>query len=334
MSAPLPPPVQQVAVVVPARNEQQLLPGCLAALAAAAERVTVPVTVLVVLDRCTDGTAETAGRAPRRPVGREPRRLCRGGARHRRRPAPSRTPARRRAGRGSPARTPTRRSRRPGWPTTSTSPTVAPTSSSARSTCPRPTATGDHVGGWRAAYRRLLGPGGGHPHVHGANLGVRGSTYLAAGGFLPVPAHEDRLLARAVAELPRCARRHHHGPPGADQRPPGVPGTARRRRRPAGPRRAVPEHEGRPGRVSGPADDRAGAAGVDTSGCAAQCRRTAAEQQVGDRAHRLDDGAQDPERPWAHAPAPRVAGRGRPGPVSSGPARRRPRRRPPCAARP
>lgn len=38
---------------------------------------------------------------------------------------------------------------------------------------------------------------GGH-HVHGANLGVRLSTYLAAGGFPPVAAHEDVLLAEAV----------------------------------------------------------------------------------------------------------------------------------------
>ena len=84
VSAPLPPPVQQVAVVVPARNERQLLTGCLAALAAAAERVTVPVTVLVVLDRCTDGTAEMlAGRPGVRSV-ESARRLCRGGAGHRR----------------------------------------------------------------------------------------------------------------------------------------------------------------------------------------------------------------------------------------------------------
>lgn len=35
-------------------------------------------------------------------------------------------------------------------------------------------------------------------HVHGANLGVRLSTYLAAGGFPPVAQHEDVLLAEAV----------------------------------------------------------------------------------------------------------------------------------------
>jgi len=38
----------------------------------------------------------------------------------------------------------------------------------------------------------------GHPHVHGANLGLRGDTYLAPGGFADVATHEDVLLSRAV----------------------------------------------------------------------------------------------------------------------------------------
>ena len=41
----------------------------------------------------------------------------------------------------------------------------------------------------------------GYQHVHGANLGVRASTYLAAGGFPPEPAHEDRLLVDRVSTL-------------------------------------------------------------------------------------------------------------------------------------
>lgn len=35
-------------------------------------------------------------------------------------------------------------------------------------------------------------------HVHGANLGVRWSAFEAAGGFPPVPEHEDVLLVEAV----------------------------------------------------------------------------------------------------------------------------------------
>jgi hypothetical protein len=33
-----------------------------------------------------------------------------------------------------------------------------------------------------------------HPHIYGANFGVRASAYLAAGGFPRTRAHEDRIL--------------------------------------------------------------------------------------------------------------------------------------------
>jgi hypothetical protein len=36
----------------------------------------------------------------------------------------------------------------------------------------------------------------GHPHVHGANLGVRGDAYLALGGWPALSAGEDAELAR------------------------------------------------------------------------------------------------------------------------------------------
>jgi hypothetical protein len=48
-------PVDRIGVVVPVHDEEQLLARCLEALCVAAHRVAVPVTVLVVLDACTDG---------------------------------------------------------------------------------------------------------------------------------------------------------------------------------------------------------------------------------------------------------------------------------------
>lgn len=49
---------------------------------------------------------------------------------------------------------------------------------------------------WLAEYL----PGPGHPHVHGANLGVRASAYLRCGGFADDSVHEDvRLVRRAEA---------------------------------------------------------------------------------------------------------------------------------------
>ena len=41
----------------------------------------------------------------------------------------------------------------------------------------------------------------GHPHLHGANLGVRADRYLAAGGFDDVDTDEDVLLVRALRDL-------------------------------------------------------------------------------------------------------------------------------------
>ena len=48
---------------------------------------------------------------------------------------------------------------------------------------------------WLAAYRRVDG----HPHVHGANLGLRADCYLDCGGFTARRrAHEDVALVRAA----------------------------------------------------------------------------------------------------------------------------------------
>jgi glycosyltransferase involved in cell wall biosynthesis len=51
-----------------------------------------------------------------------------------------------------------------------------------------------HVAHWRATHPRGLPAG----NVHGANLGVRASTYLAAGGIPDLVEHEDVALVRAA----------------------------------------------------------------------------------------------------------------------------------------
>lgn len=48
---------------------------------------------------------------------------------------------------------------------------------------------------WRTSYTSEDG----HRHVHGANLGVRASTYLAVGGFPPLESDEDVHLVRRLA---------------------------------------------------------------------------------------------------------------------------------------
>lgn len=47
---------------------------------------------------------------------------------------------------------------------------------------------------WQSLYVRKDG----HPHIHGANLGVRASTYCEVGGFPPVPGDEDVRLVQAL----------------------------------------------------------------------------------------------------------------------------------------
>ncbi|BBY66397.1 glycosyl transferase [Mycolicibacterium helvum] len=49
-------------IVIPAHNEARALPGCLAAILAAAARVDIPVAVVVVLDTCDDGSSALTDR--------------------------------------------------------------------------------------------------------------------------------------------------------------------------------------------------------------------------------------------------------------------------------
>jgi len=50
---------------------------------------------------------------------------------------------------------------------------------------------------FKASY--LIEPGGDHPHVHGANLGLRADVYVESGGWLPLETAEDHDLWRRLA---------------------------------------------------------------------------------------------------------------------------------------
>ncbi len=193
-------PVTGVAVVVPARDEERLLPGCLDSVAAAAARVPVPVTVVVALDRCEDATAEVVAARPGVLAVR-----CRAGlvgaaravgvaaALGRLGVQPSGTWL---ACTDADSRVPrdwlTHQLRLADDGVDLVLGTVELDGGQVASTS---------VARWHREYSRLVSEQGTHGHVHGANLGVRASTYLAAGGFAAVAAHEDALLARAVSRL-------------------------------------------------------------------------------------------------------------------------------------
>lgn len=64
-----------------------------------------------------------------------------------------------------------------------------------------------HTSGARQRYDSHYQSIDGHPHVHGANMGVSAKSYLSAGGFPPLACHEDiGLVSRLIAQGARIAR--------------------------------------------------------------------------------------------------------------------------------
>ncbi|MCO7222482.1 glycosyltransferase family 2 protein [Klenkia sp. PcliD-1-E] len=218
-------------VVVPARDEAALLPGCLTALRHAAthpELAGVPVLLVVATDRCTDATAELA-RSGGAVVVDSPGDTV-GDARH----AGALRVLAEAAHRGVP---PERvwlactdaDSRVPAdW--LALQRTAAESGVDAVLGLVRVVDWTGHPPHAAAAFARDYdawragGPGALHPHVHGANLGVRGDAYLAVGGFPPLAVSEDAALAGALALAGRLLLRT-----------PGSPVTTSARRSPRAP---------------------------------------------------------------------------------------------------
>ena len=194
--------IEQIAVVIPVHNEALHLAACLRAVMAARDRLqrdlSAPqVQVVVVLDRCTDGSAgiaarfgavqsvpadaATVGRARaigvERVLGDRPERVwvaCTD--------ADSMVP--------------------PGW--------LVRHWAAARSGTDlllgtvRPALRLERLDPvryaiWAAGYVSRFG----HPHVHGANLGTRGDAYLEAGGFPSLACSEDHALWNALGRTGR-----------------------------------------------------------------------------------------------------------------------------------
>ncbi len=184
------PPVRRIGVVVPAHDEAARIAPCLDALMAATGRVAMPVSVVVVLDACADDTAEVCARYPVSRVATDVHNVGRArhiGALHHL------------GGEDEPSAV---------WLANTDADTEVPPDwlvdqvrladqgadvvaglvalSDAGRTEPL-------VGAFADDYRRKIRAAS-HDHVHGANLGVRASSYLAIGGFPPTAAHEDRRL--------------------------------------------------------------------------------------------------------------------------------------------
>jgi glycosyltransferase involved in cell wall biosynthesis len=196
--------IKAMAIAVPAHNEQTLLPACLRALRRAASLVSVPVHLLVVADACTDQTAvvaRTGGalvtRVQVRNVG-----------------------AARAAGMAALIQRTSAVRPESVWLATTDADTVVPPrwlrrqlsyASQGWDVVLGTVSVADWDGypphvpaAFAARYRSGSEP---HPHVHGANLGIRASAYLKAGGFRPLRTAEDHALLDAVSRAGCPVRR-------------------------------------------------------------------------------------------------------------------------------
>lgn len=184
------PRIDRVVVVVPAHNEERLLPACLASIERAAAEVDADVSVLVVLDACTDASRQVVPRH----VGVLERATRSVGA-----------------------------ARRAGFAGYLDSDTDAHTwfaTTDADSEVPRDwlvchlesAASGSDAfvgticpASWEswspqvaAMFAERYVSEDGHHHVHGANLGVRADWYRRVGGFAEISGDEDIDLVRRL----------------------------------------------------------------------------------------------------------------------------------------
>ncbi|MGH3833690.1 MAG: glycosyltransferase [Pseudonocardiaceae bacterium] len=179
----------RVGIVVPAHNEAELLPGCLAALRRAAAAVDVPVHLLVVLDACSDRTADAVGDTEALTMWEH------------------NVGAARRAGFAHLLR---ELGADRVWLASTDADTQVPKSWLADQLTHAGHGTdavagmvsvadwSEHPPSTAERFRRLHDHVIGHHHVHGANLGISARSYLAVDGFPALPAHEDIALVTAL----------------------------------------------------------------------------------------------------------------------------------------
>ena len=185
-------PIRRVGVVVPAHNEERVMGRCLAAIRAATASVSVPVSTLVVLDDCCDRTERICRSFQVDVLGVQAQSV--GVARH--------TGISRLLSGVMDAESI--------WVANTDADSVVPPTwlrdqltlaHTGADVVVGTVGLTDHEGMSSKQFEDLYNAGltstGEHAHVHGANFGIRASSYLRVGGFPPLAVHEDRsLLAR------------------------------------------------------------------------------------------------------------------------------------------
>lgn len=197
--------ITALGVIVPARDEAELLPGCISSILAAIEHADmgrISCRLAVVLDSCRDGSAAIAHATRRRHPFVSVIEIGSGNV----------GDARRRGVEEVLAHLPGHRDHQTWIASTDADSRVPPTW--LRDQVALADAGSDVVAGvisiddWhdrpattrkRFAEHYRIGPDGSHDHVHGANIGFRASHYRAAGGVPPLSLSEDHALLEALS---------------------------------------------------------------------------------------------------------------------------------------
>lgn len=189
-------PVAAVVVVIPAHDEADLIAECIASVVAAARRLDVPVSIDLVADGCRDDSAALA-RAAGATVHEVDARSVGAARAHGVARALARLPD-----------VPLEQI----WTAHTDADSVVPAHWLSDQVAAADAGADVYIGTVRpdfrdldrariAAWHATHVPGAANGHVHGANLGMRASILHAAGGFAPVPEHEDVLLVARAREL-------------------------------------------------------------------------------------------------------------------------------------
>lgn len=202
--------IEAVAIVLPVRDEELRLGACLEAIAVARQQVEVPAHLVVVLDGCRDASGRIAEaalvegdlllRVEHRSVGAA--RACGAEAAFR---ALAPLPLERiwLANTDADSRVPL------DWLGAQLA--LAADGVAAMAGTVEVEAWDGHPPERVRGYQRFYAQDrdGAHPHVHGANLGVRADAYRASGGFAPLATGEDVALWKALGERgwPRVSTR-------------------------------------------------------------------------------------------------------------------------------
>ena len=185
--------IRRIGVVVPAHDEETRVRRCIEALSRAAQAVSVPVTVMVVLDDCSDRTEQVCRSLPVDILAVKARAV--GVARHA----------------GITSLLSGAMDLGTIWISNTDADSVVPITwlrnqlelaSSGADVVVGTVGLFDEENqlgkGFRDMYSLGVCPSAGHAHVHGANFAFRASAYLNVGGFPPLAVHEDRSLLQRL----------------------------------------------------------------------------------------------------------------------------------------